>query len=261
MAATRTILSPNHSAGWTNGPPRAVVVHSTRSGQVSFTDAQELQATINWFMSVNSQASAHWVISELERVRMVEDKYPAWHAVEHSWEAYGIEVCQPTRDRPYKEGHYRNLVSVCVPYVKAGIPIVHLPTLKWQDGRKGFVGHEETEQGLRDGKSDPGPPFDWAKFINMLKAETEGDMALTEADKTIVKQLIELYIKHDATLFRDNVNHLIRAANIPRDQADAALKAKVDAHVADVAKHAGGTGGGKHTHPLSATISGATEEN
>jgi len=84
-----------------------------------------------------------------------------------------------------------------------------------------------------------------------------GDMALTEADKTIVKQIIELYIKHDAPLFKDNVNHLIRAANIPRDQADAALKARVDGHVADTAKHAGG----KHTHPLSATISGATEEN
>ena len=237
MAATRTILSPNHSAGWTNGPPRAVVVHSTRSGQVSFTDAQELQATINWFMSVNSQASAHWVISELERVRMVEDKYPAWHAVEHSWEAYGIEVCQPTRDRPYKEGHYRNLVSVCVPYVKAGIPIVHLPTLKWQDGRKGFVGHEETEQGLRDGKSDPGPPFDWVKFTNMLKAETEDDMALTQAEFN--KMFIEAAksVKFPA---RNDAGKETSGGHTAAKWAEVAQLARVQGIAHEASPHAGG---------------------
>lgn len=184
MTATRTILSPNHYGSWEKGPPRAVVIHSTRSGQVGFTDAQELQATINWFSKVSSQASSHWVISETERVRIVEDKYPAWHAIEHSWESYGIEICQPTIDRPYREGHYKNLVTVCVPYVKAGIPIVHLPTLEWGDGRKGFVGHDKTEQGLRDGKSDPGYGFDWLKFLSMLMGAvfiSEGGNEMTDA--------------------------------------------------------------------------------
>ena len=181
--ASRTFTSPNYyKEGWTKGPPRAVVIHSTRSTVASKTDAQELQSTINWFMSVNSQASSHWVVSELERVRMVEDKYPAWHAVEHSWEAYGIEITQPTIDRPYKEGHYQNLVAVCVPYVQAGIPVIHLPILEYGDSRRGFVGHDETQQGRRDGKSDPGPQFDWAKFIGMLTTTTEVEMPLSDAD-------------------------------------------------------------------------------
>ena len=237
MAATRTILSPNHYAGWTKGPPRAIVVHSTRSGQVSFTDAQELQATINWFSSVNSQASAHWVISEVERVRMVEDKYPAWHAVEHSWEAYRIEVCQPTRDRPYKEGHYKNLVSVCVPYVKAGIPVVHLPTLEAGDSRRGFVGHEETEQGLRDGKSDPGPPFDWPKFISMLKAETEEDMALTQTEFNKMFLAAVNNLKFPA---RDDAGKETSGGHTAAQWAEAAHLARVQiiAHVAS--PHAAG---------------------
>ena len=66
----------------------------------------------------------------------------------------------------------------------------------------------------------------------------EQQMGLTEADKTVVKQLIELYINHDATLFKDEVNHLIRYANVPRDQAFAALKARVAGHVAE--SHVGG---------------------
>jgi len=94
----------------------------------------------------------------------------------------------------------------------------------------------------------PSNRIPWTRLIAALKEE---DMALTEADKTIVKQIIELYIKHDAPLFKDNVNHLIRAANIPRDQADAALKAKVDAHVAS--PHAGLT-----VPPLKVHIPGQT---
>ena len=166
----------------------------------------------------------------------------AWHAVEHSWEAYGIEVCQPTIDRPYKEGHYKNLVTVCVPYVKAGIPVVHLPTLEWADGRRGFVGHEETEQGLRDGKSDPGPPFDRAKFIHMLKAETEEEMTPAEFKAMLLA---------DA----DFQAVLKKLSQVDRN-ANEAL-GKVNTHAADLAKHAGG----KHDHGVKATLTGRTEEN
>ena len=58
-------------------------------------------------------------------------------------------------------------------------------------------------------------------------------MALTEADKTVVKQIIEIYIKHDATLFKDEVNHLIRETHIQRDKDFAALKVKTEAHIAE----------------------------
>src|SRR3990172_318960 len=120
----RTILSPNHYAGWPSGvKPKALFVHSTRSGQARFTDEQELQGTINWFLRADSQASAHWVISGSgEKVRMVPDEYPAWHAgsrnITHNRHAYGIELTQPTADRPYQDGHYRGLVEVCVGYVQ-----------------------------------------------------------------------------------------------------------------------------------------------
>ena len=232
--ATRTFTSPNHYSCWTRGAPRAVVIHSTRSTIATKTDAQELQATINWFMSVNSQASAHWVVSELERVRMVEDKYPAWHAVEHSWEAYGIEITQPTKDRPYKEGHYQNLVKVCIPYVLAGIPIVHLSTFLYGDAQRGFVGHEETQQGRRDGKSDPGPQFDWAKFIGMLETE----LGMTPEQLALLMTLKEAVFGGGAPDGKDRIS---------------AVDRKVQGHITTHPS------GGQHTHALSATINGETE--
>ena len=128
-----------------------------------------------------------------------------------------------------------------MPYVKAGIPVVHLPTLEWQDGRRGFVGHEETEQGLRDGKSDPGPPFDWAKFINMLKAETEEEMP------TPAELFAALKTNPDFAAYLTLIKQV--------EAAQKTLGAQLGTHVA--IPHAGA----KHKHPLSATISGATEEN
>jgi hypothetical protein len=37
--------------------------------------------------------------------------------------------------------------------------------------KSGFIGHEETPQGIRVGKDDPGSQFDWANFIQLLKEE------------------------------------------------------------------------------------------
>jgi len=177
----RTILTQNRYQGWNiyPGPPKLVVIHSTRSGrsEPTWTDGREAQATINWFLSPNSQASAHWVISATEKIRMVKDSNRSWHAKEFSHVAYGIELTQPLPNTPYTEGHYRNLVEVCRDYVATGVPIRHVGRIS-QLAAEGFTGHEETAQGVQDGKSDPGPPFDWDKFMAMLTPEEEDDKML-----------------------------------------------------------------------------------
>ena len=170
MTATRTVWSPNYyKQGWTYGPPGCVVLHSTRSGRPDFSDAEECAATVSWFLNPESYASSHWVISETERVRMVPDEYPSWHAGWHSWQGYGIEITQPVSDRRYTDGHYENLVEVCVPYVRRGIPIVRIDYLEYASTEKGFVGHEDTEQGWSVGKTDPGVMFDYSRFFAQLR--------------------------------------------------------------------------------------------
>ena len=175
--ATRTVYSPNYySQGWIYGPPKVVFIHASRSTQTHFTDVQELAATIDWFTKASSQASAHWIVSELERVRMVPDRYPSWCTGYHNFEGYNIELTQPTIDRTFTEGHYRNLVKVCVPYIQQGVPVVWLDYWRYtQDQPRGFVGHEDTQQGRSVGKSDPGPQFNRDKFLSMLIRE-EDDM-------------------------------------------------------------------------------------
>jgi hypothetical protein len=130
MIATRTVQGNN------SGPylrhPKIVVMHSTRSGLAEFTDAQELGATINWFTNPDG-ASSHWVISETERARVVTDDLIAWHSTYLNSRAWGIELTQPTIDRPYRDGHYANVALVGWRYIKLGV------APKWLDYWDGDV--------------------------------------------------------------------------------------------------------------------------
>lgn len=178
--ADRTFEALNHGTGWPHGPPRAVIIHATRGGQPRRRSIAghrlETTSTINWFKSEASQASTNLIVSPVEIVRMVPDEDYAWHAVEHSDWALSVELTQSLPADPFLDGHYELLAKACREYVKAGVPPVYLP--HYSNGMEGFTGHEDSEQGVRDGKSDPGPEFDWPRFIGMLQIQEDEDMAL-----------------------------------------------------------------------------------
>ena len=147
------------------------MIHSTRSGQSGFSDNKEMSATLNWFSLDHANVSSHWVISATEKVRVVPDSKKAWHAGFHNSSAFGIELTQPTYDRPYQDGHYKNLVEVCKTYLAMGVPIVFKDN--FANGQQGFTGHEDSQQGKSRGKSDPGDIFDWNRFFNMRRGTEE----------------------------------------------------------------------------------------
>ncbi|KKK50578.1 hypothetical protein LCGC14_3123620, partial [marine sediment metagenome] len=162
--ATRTI-NGNDSGPYLR-QPRIVVMHATRSGQAGFSDAQELAATLSWFTNPDG-ASAHWVLSEKERVRVVTDDLIAWHSAYLNSRSWSMELTQPTIDRPFQNGHYDNAALVGKHYVKLGVAPVWLD---YWDGNNasGFVAHQDTKQGRESGRTDPGPQFDRVRFIASL---------------------------------------------------------------------------------------------
>jgi hypothetical protein len=246
----RTILSANLYPGWSDIVPKLVVIHSTRSGRsdADWTDDKEMAATLSWFLTSASNASAHWVVSATEKVRVVLDTDRSWHAKEFSHVAYGIELTQPLRSTPYTEGHYRNLVEVCRDYVAMGVPVRHLPRISQQVG-KGFTGHEETAQGVRDGKSDPGPVFDWDKFIAMLTPQ-EDEMRLIRTPGGYV------HLEGEGT--RQYVPNMVRVQAFIAAGRLSATVTNVDAFYAAALKDLGPVGeplpGGSHTkHTVTAS--------
>lgn len=162
IEADRTQLSPNSHAGTPSG--RLVVVHATRSGVSN--NPNELEGTINWFMRRDVGLSTHWVIGrDGTKVRMVEDGRWGVHAGEDNPRSWGIELCQGVEGDGFTEPQLAALVAVCRGYIEDfGVP----PTHTRDSGFAGFIGHEESTQGRRDGKSDPGRMFPWVWFIDQL---------------------------------------------------------------------------------------------
>lgn len=156
-------LSPNMNAAPMPAGVRIVIIHCTRSG-VSMNPS-EFDGTLN-YMAQPGTTSSHWVIArDGRKARVVLDNRQAWHASEDNDNAWGIEIEQGVEDDGFTPEQIAALVQVCEGYRDDfGVPVYHA-----QDSTSGgFVGHQETAQGRRYGKSDPGHLFPWDDFMRAL---------------------------------------------------------------------------------------------
>lgn len=158
------IISPSPHFYYTPFSRMVVVIHSTRSG-ISMNPS-EFKGTLNWFANPASEVSSHWVISrEGVKARVVADSEQAWHAGEHN-DCLSVEFEQGVESDGFTDIQLAAGVLVCAAYCKDfGVPARHITDIT-QDG---FIGHEETPQGKRTGKSDPGNLFPWDAFIAHLQ--------------------------------------------------------------------------------------------
>lgn len=161
-----TRLSPNHNPYPVGG--KVVVIHATRSGHSN--NPTEFEGTLNYMMNpapAGGPVSSHWVISRTGvKARVVNDNIQAWHAQEDNALAWGIELEQGIEADGFTEAQIDALVEVCKGYVSDfGV----LPRRVFSSSLSGFVGHQDTVQGVRNGKSDPGHLFPWDDFIRRLQ--------------------------------------------------------------------------------------------
>lgn len=140
-----------------------IVLHSTRSG-LADEDAltKEYGRTISWFMSPRAEASAHRVIGYApgQHAQLVADDYIAWHAGEMNGAWLGIEFCQPRAADPFSDYQISVGIAVCLEWcIRYGI----------ETSLKTIVRHQDTVQGRRWGKTDPGDMFPYADFVATVR--------------------------------------------------------------------------------------------
>lgn len=146
---------------------RGVVIHTTRGGASSVET--EYVATLNWFTNPDAGVSAHLVIGAgrfSEACRSVHDAEVAHHAREHNATHLGLEIVQQTPATPIADFSYRAAAEACRKWAATyGFPLRRV-----MDARQpGLIGHEDTAAGKRDGKTDPGPLFDWPRFLALCQ--------------------------------------------------------------------------------------------
>lgn len=156
-------LSPNYNPFPVTG--RTVIIHATRSGKSM--NPTEFRGTLN-YMRQPGTTSSQWVISRAGiKARVVNNNRQAWHAQEDNDNSWGIELEQGDEQDGFTEVQMVALAEVCRDDYMAGfgVPAVHAKST----GEPGFIGHQETIQGKRNGKSDPGSRFDWDYFLRLLQ--------------------------------------------------------------------------------------------
>lgn len=146
-----------------------VVVHTTRGGG---RPENEFSSTIAWFANPDAGVSAHLVVGHTpfdEVARCVHDDDIAWHARTANQTHLSIEICQAKIGDPITPFQYEAAAeAVRLWAAKYKFPVRRVKTIT----QPGIVGHEDSEPGKLDGKTDPGPLFDWDRFIKLAGGQT-----------------------------------------------------------------------------------------
>ncbi len=158
---TDPLVSPNHSGMMTAHD--GVVVHATRGG---LPIGQEYDATLSWFMNPASQASAHLCIGIDGRIAtfmpLTELDRQMWHATTDNCCWFGVELEGPFYESCFSDIQYQLLAS----YIAEMSNLFGFPL-----DRDHIQGHSERPSGAIQGKTDPGPCFDFGKLMALLAPE------------------------------------------------------------------------------------------
>lgn len=182
-----------HTWKWQRGrvDVAGIIWHATRSGIPGRTAAQEYASALNWFRSANNVvrdaagnpwygAMAHYVIGGGRVCRAVpEELVPRFSAGIHDFRAISVEVGQATRATPFDSADLDLCRGLALELSsRYGFPLGRIPYVDAANvGWPGEVGHEDTAQGRKQGKSDPGPLF-WEAFLQECTMDRAWEEAL-----------------------------------------------------------------------------------
>lgn len=152
--------SDNYTKGREGEKVDRVIIHDTEGSY---------QASLDWLRRPNGNSSTSYMISEdgSQVAQLVKDEDGAWHCGNYGWNmrSIGIEMAgyADQRNGPYSDGLYRTTARLTAKMCKKfGIVPGFLVTI---------FGHQHVPDQLPPAHHDPGPYFDWNKFMSMVQEE------------------------------------------------------------------------------------------
>lgn len=210
----KRVSRPQHTRRLrSQGKPKLWIIHATR-GHTTL-ELQD-QATLNWFQYAPDNggwgSTADVLISAdddlIHEFGDIMREHSAWSAgygsqgsrTEYGADEWGIsiELAQTHKAEPFTE----HVINKLVWYIRKrsvdfglDIPAVHLTS--WSQRRSdpvptGFIGHDETANGRKTGKSDPGSHFPWADVMRRVSEKAppkEKPVSLTAFQQQVVDEI------------------------------------------------------------------------
>lgn len=160
---------------------RLIVIHTTQNAEASGV----ARKVASWFAGPNApQASAHYVIDDLEVFQLLEDYEIAWGAPGANHDGIHLEhagmagqTLEEWQDA-YSLGELRNSADLVRALCEIHeLPMKRLTVAQVADGvSKGICGHVDVTNAFPNAKGshhhvDPGPHFPWDDYIKMVTGE------------------------------------------------------------------------------------------
>ncbi len=146
-------------------PIQGIVVHTAEGTSAA--------GVADYFATVKKPVSGHIVVDPAGWVKLLPDRYVAFHAKGGNDQSLGLLFAYHAGDwgtDPVSEATMLRLAAVwCGIKAKTyGIPLRRVTKAEWRAGEKGFVAHSDIDG---RGFSDPGDGFDWEAFLAMASGK------------------------------------------------------------------------------------------
>ncbi len=161
LAKMRANGKRGHYSTVRKGLIRGIVVHTA--------EGDDAAGVADYFATVKRAVSGHVVVDPQGWVKLLPDRYAAFHAKRANDDSLGLLFACHAADwgtDPVGDAAMLRLGAVWAG-IKArlyGIPLKRLTKAEWKAGERGFVAHSDIDG---RGFSDPGDGFDWDAFLAM----------------------------------------------------------------------------------------------
>jgi N-acetyl-anhydromuramyl-L-alanine amidase AmpD len=136
------------------------IIHDTEGG---------FQASLDWLTRPNSQNSAHYIMDAAgsKIVQMVKLSDTAWHCGNYDWNqrSIGVEHEGYQAQGNFQDSMYRTSAKLLA-YLCKQYNLV-------PEYKKTIFAHNDVPQNPDDKHTDPGPFWDWNKYISYIKQEMQ----------------------------------------------------------------------------------------
>lgn len=181
---------------WTNANRtyvQLIVIHTTEGS----AHGQSAEDGAAYNQRRTDGTSAHYFVDENSVVHCVRTADQA-HCARAQGNRRGIqyELCTragsspATWANPYHQAMLRRAAKQAARDAKKwNIPVRHLTVAQVADGAKGFCGHYDITRAFPQDNgthTDPGANFPWSQFLDMVRAELEDEVPLTNDDADVI---------------------------------------------------------------------------